>query len=198
MCQLHESSNDKSTLRWLPARAQFCTKPRSQENVSIIHYGLWLYPITYSNLTEDNYTFFLDVYDEAGNMVTEQFFWTVDLQAPVVSSIELASPSPTAAASVDFTVTFSESMTGVDENDFVLATTGAISDASVVSVTGGPTAYTVTVNTGTGNGTIRLDLKASSTGIQDLVGNPISGGFTSGAVYTIVKAYYLFLPLTLR
>lgn len=117
-------------------------------------------------------------------MVTEQFFWTVDLQAPVVSSIELASPSPTAAASVDFTVTFSESVTGVDENDFVLTTTGAISDASVVSVTGGPPAYTVTVNTGTD--------------IQDLEGNPISGGFTSGAMYTIVKAYYLFLTLTLR
>ena len=119
----------------------------------------------------------------------------LEITAPLVVSITRVNSSPTKLESVDFTVTFSESVTGVDENDFALTATGAISDASVVSVTGGPIVYTVTVNTGIGNGTIRLDLKASGTSIQDSVGNPVSGGFTSGAVYTIVKTYYLFLPL---
>src|SRR5204862_228905 len=42
-------------------------------------------------------------------------------------------------------------------------------------------------NSGTGSGTIRLDLKSSGTGITDTAGNAPSAGFTSGEVYTIDK-----------
>jgi Beta-propeller repeat len=59
------------------------------------------------------------------------------------------------AVSVHFNVTFSESVTGVDKTDFTLTKTGMISGPSVRGVTGGSTAYTVTVNTGTGSGAIR-------------------------------------------
>ena len=59
------------------------------------------------------------------------------------------------AGSVHFNVTFSESVTGVDKTDFTLTKTGTISGPSVRGVTGGSTAYTVTVNTGTGSGAIR-------------------------------------------
>src|SRR5207248_582626 len=45
--------------------------------------------------------------------------------------------------------------------------------------------YDVTVNSVIGNGTLRLDLNSSGTGIQDAATNPISGGFTSGQTYTI-------------
>jgi len=62
------------------------------------------------------------------------------------------------AGSVHFNGTFSESVTGVDKTDFTLTKTGTISGASVRGVTGGSTAYTVTVNTGTGSGAIRQDV----------------------------------------
>ena len=70
---------------------------------------------------------------------------------PVVLSITRGSPNPTSAASVNFTVTFSKSVTGVDDGDFSLTTTSDITDSSVTSVSGSGTAYVVTVNTGTLN-----------------------------------------------
>ncbi len=112
--------------------------------------------------------------------------------APVVSSIVRANPDPTAAASVDFTVTFNQPVTGVDAADFVLTTTGTIAGASVTGVTGSGATYTVSVNTGTGNGTIRLDLIDNDT-IVDGGSNPLggagagNGNFTTGQVYSIVR-----------
>ena len=112
----------------------------------------------------------------------------VDPTPPTVISIVRINPNPTNLASVGYTVTFSEPVTGVDTSDFALTVTG-VTDASIAGVSGGPTAYTVTVNTGNGVGTLRLDLNASGTNIRDLAGNPISAGFTSGEVYTINKTY---------
>ncbi|MCX8125984.1 MAG: S8 family serine peptidase, partial [Dehalococcoidia bacterium] len=112
--------------------------------------------------------------------------YTIDKSIPAVLSITRASSNPTSAASVNFTVTFSEAVSGVDASDFSLSTTGAISGASVTSVGGSGATYTVAVSTGTGPGTLRLDLNASGTGIQDLNGNAIASGFTSGEEYTIV------------
>src|SRR5439155_20203789 len=61
--------------------------------------------------------------------------------------------------------------------DFSLVTTG-VSGASIASVTpvgsSNGAQYTITVNTGTGEGTIAVDFAA--TGIQDLAGNPLPGG----------------------
>ncbi|MBL8181987.1 MAG: hypothetical protein JNL64_10305, partial [Blastocatellia bacterium] len=79
----------------------------------------------------------------------------------VVSSVRATPPNPSSAASVDFTVTFSEPVIGVDAADFTLATTGTTAGASVTGVTTvGPApsaVWTVTVNTGSGSGDIRLD-----------------------------------------
>jgi len=109
---------------------------------------------------------------------------------PEVLSIELMDPNPTSAASVDFAVTFSEAVTGVSTSapfdDFTLTTTG-LTGGSISSVSGSGDTYTVTVNTGSGDGTIRLDVNDSGTNIQDLAGNPLSWGFTSGEVYDIDK-----------
>jgi hypothetical protein len=117
--------------------------------------------------------------------------YRIDKTAPILSSSLLA--SPTNAASVDFTITFSESVTGVDMGDFVLTKTGTISGESVGGVSGGPTVYTVTVNTGTGDGTLRLDL-IDNDSVVDLASNPLggagsgNGNFTSGETYVIDKA----------
>jgi gliding motility-associated-like protein len=107
---------------------------------------------------------------------------------PAVTSINRANVDNTNAATVQFTVTFSDVVTGVDAADFSL-TSLALSGASITGITGSGAVYTITVNTGTGNGTIRLDLKATGTGIIDRPGNPILTGFTTGHVYTIAKSF---------
>jgi hypothetical protein len=112
--------------------------------------------------------------------------------APTVLSVRRADPDNTSAASVGFRVTFSEAVTGVDTtapfDDFALTTTGAIGGAAVTGVAGrgDQTTYTVTVNTGTGNGTIRLDVVDNGS-IVDLAGNPLAGGFNEGEAYTVIK-----------
>src|SRR5687768_9528755 len=71
-------------------------------------------------------------------------------------------------------------------DDFDLTTTG-VSGAIVSGVSGSGAVYTVTVDTGSGNGTIRLDVLDDDM-IIDAASNPLAGGFTSGEVYTIDKS----------
>jgi hypothetical protein len=77
----------------------------------------------------------------------------------------------------------------VDATDFTLTVlsgnpSGTISNVAAVAGTSNA-AYDVTVSSISGAGDLRLDLKASGTGITDASANPISGGFTSGQSYTI-------------
>jgi predicted outer membrane repeat protein len=95
--------------------------------------------------------------------------FTIDTIAPNLTAIVRASANPSSASTVDFTVTFTESVTGVDVADFVLHTSGTVS-ANINSVTAGPGVYNVNVNSITGSGTLRLDL-ADTTSIQDIAGN---------------------------
>ncbi|HNB34711.1 MAG TPA: choice-of-anchor Q domain-containing protein, partial [Anaerolineales bacterium] len=69
---------------------------------------------------------------------------------PTVLQSERMSPDPTAATSVEYKVTFSEAVTGVDAGDFYLTTSG-VAGAGVSTVTGSGSSYTVKVNTGSGN-----------------------------------------------
>jgi hypothetical protein len=110
---------------------------------------------------------------------------------PRVSFITRADANPTRADSVNFTVSFSEPVTGVDANDFVLASSG-LTGASITNVSGTGNAYTVTVNTGSTNGTLGLNLKDNDS-IIDATGNPLgglglgNGSYTLGEIYTVVK-----------
>ena len=118
--------------------------------------------------------------------------YTIDKTSPTVSSIVLANATPTGAASVQYTVTFSKAVTGVDTTDFALVPTGGITGATIASVTGSGTTYTVTVNTGTGSGTLGLNL-VDDDSIKDALTNPLggtgdgNGNFTGTPVYTIDK-----------
>lgn len=120
-----------------------------------------------------------------------------DTIAPTALSITRADANPTLAATVDFTVTFSEDVTGVDLSDFSLTTDG-ISDANVSGVNGSGSAYVVTVNRGNGYGTIRLDV-VDDDSIIDAAFNPLggpglgNGNFTSGEVYTVPQILSLSL-----
>jgi len=115
----------------------------------------------------------------------------IDTTAPVVSSITRASSNPTSTASVDFTVTFAESVADVDAGDFALITTG-VTGATITGVSGSDATYTVTVNTGSGNGTIGLVVWDDDS-IVDAANNPLggvglgNGNFITGETYDINK-----------
>src|SRR5207245_2862979 len=116
--------------------------------------------------------------------------FTIDKTPPTVSSINRVGSTPTNAASVQWTVTFSESVTGVDTGDFTLVASG-VSGASITGVTGSGTTYTVTAGTGTGSGTLGLNLVDNDT-IVDAAGNKLGGtgignGNFTGQVFTIDK-----------
>ena len=119
-------------------------------------------------------------------------FGTVDTTAPTVQSINRVGPTTTNAASVSWTVLFSESVTGVDTSDFALATTGAVTGAAITGVSGSGSQYTVTANTGTGSGTLGLNL-VDNDSILDASANQLGGtgagnGNFTGQSYTIDKA----------
>jgi hypothetical protein len=116
---------------------------------------------------------------------------------PAVLSIVRADANPTGATSVNFTVTLSEPVTGVDTlapfNDFGLVTSPTITGASITSVSPvSDTTYTIGVNTGSGNGIIRLDL-IDDDSIVDGASNPLggagtgNGNFNTGESYTVEK-----------
>jgi CSLREA domain-containing protein len=125
----------------------------------------------------------------------------VDTSAPTVVSSVRVNANPTTAASVDFIVTFSESVTGVDSTDFRLTTTGSINGAAVSGVSGSGTTYTVTVTTGSGAGTIRLDV-VDNDSIVDATSHLLgglgagNGAFTSGEAYTI-PLHHIYLPFVM-
>ena len=108
--------------------------------------------------------------------------YTYDTTAPSVSSIVRADPNPTSAATVSWTVTFNEGVTGVGVADFALAATGP-TGTSVTGVSGGPTVFTVTASTGTGTGTLGLNL-VDDDSVRDGVGNALGGAGTGNGNFT--------------
>ncbi|OPY96809.1 hypothetical protein A5906_00335 [Bradyrhizobium sacchari] len=153
------------------------------------------YTVTVGGVTGDG-TLRLDfksgssgVTDAAGNGASAGFtsgdVYTIRHTAPSVSSIAANGANPNNAGSDQFTVTFSEAVTGVDASDFTATRTGNVFDTGIVVTPVSGSVYTVTVNGVTGDGTLRLDLNASGTGIADAAGNAVAGGFTGGDVYTV-------------
>jgi hypothetical protein len=120
---------------------------------------------------------------------------------PRVESIVSVDPNPTDRTFVRFTVTFSRPVTGVDLSDFTLTVTG-LTNTSITSLSGSMDAYTVTVNTGTGGGKVRLDVRDDNS-IKDGIGNTLGGtgttdgNFTAGKTYTIQRTpSFIDVPFT--
>ena len=128
--------------------------------------------------------------DTAGNPLAAAFdtgpHYDIDHVAPAVSSVVRLDPNPTAAATVRYTVTFSEAVTGVDKSDFSLDAVGP-TGASVLLVTGSGDTYTVTIATGSGDGRLRLDVLDNNT-INDTVGNSTATTFSGGQTYIVNRA----------
>lgn len=118
--------------------------------------------------------------------------------SPAVLSISRAGENPTDAASVQFMVTFSEPVSGVDVsppfNDFGLVVSAGLSGSAITSVraVSGAT-YAVHVNTGSGDGILRLDVQDNDS-ILDTRGQALggagagNGSFTTGERYNIDRS----------
>ena len=95
----------------------------------------------------------------------------------------MVASTPTNATTKSFTVTFSESVTGVVASDFTVATTGTVADTSI-SVTPAAPGYTVTVNGVSGDGTLGVNLTSVGS-IQDGSSVALTATHASDQTYTI-------------
>jgi glycosidase len=144
-------------------------------------------PIVYAAGAEGSFSLYPWAKDAAGNVSAvygSPASVIVDLSAPTVLSITRPDPDPTNLSSVGFNVTFSEPVTGVDLSDFRLAASPSLTDSLLFSISGSGASYYVTVKTGSGDGTLALNVYNNST-IEDVrAGKPLADSF-SGPAYTV-------------
>ncbi|QJD99008.1 DUF4347 domain-containing protein [Massilia forsythiae] len=178
------SASDSTALKYLLAAGD---GSNDADNASFAIAGNTL-KVGGAALAAGTYHIHLAAVDAAGNVGYLAQDITVSA-SPTVGSIVRAGGAGAAvaasAASAEYTVTFSESVSGVDIGDFTLTGTGSAAGA-IASVSGSGDTYVVTVDGLAGDGTLRLDLKAGATGIQNAGGTALgSGGYTAGATYTL-------------
>ncbi len=107
-----------------------------------------------------------------------------DVINPEVSSISISGAHPATVTSVTFVVAFSEAVVNVSTDDFELTKTGT-ADGTIVSVSSAAgTSINIVVNSISGTGTLRLDLK-TSTNIADASANTPPAAYSSGSVHTV-------------
>lgn len=150
--------------------------------------GAWSFNATSTTLTAGVHTFIATASNgTSSSPASAPFVVTIDTTRPTISSIKRQNPTTaaTTASTVVFRVTFAEAVTGVDATDFSLTFTSGVTGTIGSCVSVSSSIYDVTVNSLTGDGTVRLDLKSSGTGIADIAANAISGGYTAGQTYTI-------------
>lgn len=120
----------------------------------------------------------------AANSLGNNTALVVDGVVPSVTSTVPSGGAVSTDTSVDFTVNFSESVSNISTDDFALGTTGGAT-ATIVSVSASSgSSVNVTVSGITGNGTIKLNLNAS-TNISDAAGNAGPAAYTSGSTHAV-------------
>ena len=116
----------------------------------------------------------------AEDMFIHRMQTVIDPTLPTATSIVPVTTGPTNVGSVDFTVTFSEDVVSFnDASDVVVDHSGTAH--SGVSISGGPSVYTVSITGITGDGAFTVTADWSSD-IQDLSGNGLDASATSAAV----------------
>jgi hypothetical protein len=127
--------------------------------------------------------------------------YTIDKTPPVVTSIQRGGTDPSNASSVDFIVTFSEQVSGVDLGDFAAIASG-LNGSNPAEITDVNPFFIISINTGTGSGLLRLDVTDQDS-IMDNAGNPLggvgagNGSFISGESFTISRQVINFPAPTL-
>lgn len=125
--------------------------------------------------------------------------YTIGQNIPIVTAITAINQSPANASVLNFQVSFSESVTGVDVSDFTLSTN--LIGAAIENVSGFGNTYTVSVSSGNGDGTLRLDLTDNDS-IMNGQGNSLggpglgNGTFTNGQTYTVDKTAPMVVSIT--
>ncbi len=147
--------------------------------------GHW--SLTVAPLRNGTYSLTAMATDAAGNVsaASSASSWIIDM--PAVATIARCQPGPvTIESTLEWRVTFTEAVTGVDLADFALTSVDGAATATLGTVTAGANAaeYFVTATGVTGIGTLRLDVKAGGTGIVDGSANALAAGFTLGQPYT--------------
>jgi len=151
--------------------------------------GAWTFSYAGTTLASGQYTFSATA-TVSGNSspASSPFVVSIDTVAPTIPSLVRFNPatSSTTSSTLVFRVTWSEPVLNVDSGDFILTTAGNGMTGVIASVTPVSTnVYDVTVTGAGGDGTIRLDRKASAT-VVDLAGNSVSSGiFAGGQSYTM-------------
>lgn len=116
--------------------------------------------------------------------------YRVDQQAPTVTSIERVTDALTNNGAVSWYVTFSEPVTGLEGSNFTFTVNGVQSPAVAqppALLQGSTVTWEVTVNTGTKDGTLALNLSQFPQLVKDAAGNSLTGLPYVGDAYTIDK-----------
>ncbi len=92
-----------------------------------------------------------------------------------VTNISNLSTCPLEGFMTGWTVTFDIPVTGLGVSNFSLSSTGGITGASVVSVSGSGTTWTVITSTGTGTGNLGLDVTSTAAADPPIVNLPYTG-----------------------
>ena len=157
------------------------------------------YDARYANLAYDNerhrYMIVWDSDDntspliEGENEVYAQFW---QLPPPKVSGITRNNTNPTTASTLSWTVSFNESVTGIDVADFSLSLTGSSGSIQSVSASSG-TSISVTAHNVSGDGSVGLNLVDNDSITGSISGIPLGGsgaanGSYSGPQYTVTGA----------
>ena len=109
--------------------------------------------------------------------------FTMDFAVPEFSSVVL---SRSTTRQIEYTVTFTRAVTGVDAADFVATATGSAS-ARISTVTGSGTTYVVTVDVSGGIGLVSLE-RATTVTIVDTMGQTLAPGSTFVAPSCVAHA----------
>lgn len=142
------------------------------------HYG-WLK----LELKNDTWHILEYAYEQCKNAAILSGAKSGGANCPSVVAIQRLNSDLTNLNQLDFKVTFSEAVIGVDVMDFALNST--VNNASIVKVIGNNDTYTVTVNTGTGDGNLQLNLIDNGTISNGTL--PLKASFTEGEIYNIDK-----------
>jgi hypothetical protein len=127
-----------------------------------------------------------------GNLIATQYSIGVDRTLPTVTSInrKAGQTASTNVSPVEFTVTFSESVTGISTSDFVASTTGTLTGNVTVSNVSAASGTTVDVQVAvtSGEGTLGLNFVAAAAGgVLDAASNVSTANKTGDQTVIVDK-----------
>ncbi|MCW5865514.1 MAG: hypothetical protein KIT52_20670 [Anaerolineae bacterium] len=127
-------------------------------------------PQTYVGLSDGSHTFQVRATDAVGNTdpTPASYTWLIDTTPPNVTINQASGQAdPTGSSPINFTVVFSEAVTGFATGDVTLSGTAGATTATVTAVDS--TTYTVAVSGMTGSGTVIATVPAAVA--DDTAGN---------------------------